>query len=90
MFLQMGNNTIIRLDDVIGIFEIQKKSDMVKKLSHPDGRYIEVKDLTKMGNYASCIVTEKALYLSSISVGTLVRRAEDKFWINEAEFKDVR
>jgi hypothetical protein len=90
MYFQIGSNTIIRSEEIIGIFEISKKYDLVEKISHPRDRKMEVKDLTKNGNHATCIITDHVLYLSSISVPTLVKRFKAKFWINEEEFKDIR
>ena len=90
MYFQLGNNNIIRSEEIIGVFEISKKFDLVKKICQPQGRAMEVRDISKTGNHVSCIITDHVIYLSSISVSTSVKRCKAKFWIGEDDFKDTR
>ena len=90
MYFQLGNNNIIRSEEIIGVFEISKKFDLVKKICQPQGRAMEVRDISKTGNHVSCIITDHVIYLSSISVSTLVKKFKAKVWIGEDDFKDAR
>lgn len=51
---------------------------------------MEVRDISKTGNHVSCIITDHVIYLSSISLSTLVKKFKAKFWIGEDDFKDAR
>lgn len=79
MFIHLGSNTIVDSKEIIGIFNLTKTHVLFKKLWNKEQKDIEVKNLSKNGENVSCVLTEKILYLSPISVGTLRKRASGKY-----------
>lgn len=77
MFLHLGNNYLVKNEDIIGIFDIRnKKTNIYKFFLKPK---LEVKDdrlviLTDKYDPSSCIVTKDKIILSAISSMTLKNR----------------
>jgi len=86
MFLHLGNNYIIKTQDIIGIFDIrQKKANIYKLFIKPKLEQKNVVKLTAKYDPASCILTTDKLILSGISALTLRNRAETGSLENEKE-----
>ena len=89
MFIHLGSNTIVDSKEIIGIFNLTKTHVLFKKLWNKEQKDIEVKNLSKNGENVSCVLTEKILYLSPISVGTLRKRASGKIQLNTLDLKGL-
>ncbi|MBQ7670682.1 MAG: DUF370 domain-containing protein [Clostridia bacterium] len=81
MYLHIGNNIIIKKEDIVGIFELDGK--MTTKLTKDF-----LNNLQKEGNLESAgedlpksfiITSEKKVYLSHISVSSLMKRCDLPF-----------
>ncbi|WP_273365735.1 extracellular matrix regulator RemB [Alicyclobacillus herbarius] len=70
MFLHIGDDTMVRLRDVIGIFNAQSP-DLRNSISAVS----LATDEAATGEVKSCIVTADAVYFSPISSLTLKKRA---------------
>ena len=77
MYLHLGENTVVRTDNIIGIFDMDTSTvnkatrDYLKK-AQADRRVIYVNyDLPKC-----FVVTDKSVYVSPINTGTLNKRAK--------------
>ncbi|QQE78959.1 extracellular matrix regulator RemB [Alicyclobacillus sp. SO9] len=75
MFIHIGGDTMVRLEDIIGIFDLSAKDS-------PDtNSYLELAKransakIIDVGELKSFVVTNKALYYSPISSLTLRKRA---------------
>jgi hypothetical protein len=75
MYLHLGNNYIVRTDEIVGIFDIRnKRTNLYRFFLRP---YLESgKVINLSGDYppASCIVTTDKVILSGISSRTLRNR----------------
>ena len=89
MYIHLGSNTIVDSKEIIGIFNLTKTHVLFKKLWNKEQKDIEVKNLSKNGENVSCVLTEKILYLSPISVGTLRKRASGKIQLNTLDLKGL-
>ncbi len=76
MFLHIGNNVLIRKDDVIGIFNISAMSQdsKGKKFCAETIQKKETIDISD-GKQTSIILTPDATYVSRISTATLLARS---------------
>lgn len=81
MYLHIGNNIIIKKEDIVGIFELDGK--MTTKLTKDF-----LNNLQKEGNLESAgedlpksfiITSEKKVYFSHISVSSLMKRCDLPF-----------
>ncbi|MCL6626405.1 extracellular matrix regulator RemB [Alicyclobacillus shizuokensis] len=70
MFLHIGSDTMVRLRDVVGIFNAQT-SNLVESLPVS----LAAAEDEAVGEVKSCIVTADAVYVSPISSLTLKKRA---------------
>ena len=80
MYLHLGSDCMVKNSEIIAIFNLRDPQstiyrDYVEKYS----RQYEIVDITEQGAYASCILTQRVIYLSSISALTLKKRLEDGF-----------
>ena len=89
MFIHLGSNTVVDSKEIIGIFNLTKTHVLYKKLWNKEQKDIEVKNLSKNGENVSCVLTEKVLYLSPISVATLRKRASGKIQLNTLDLKGL-
>jgi hypothetical protein len=89
MFIHLGSNTVVDSKEIIGIFNLTKTHVLYKKLWNKEQKDIEIKDLSKNGENVSCVLTEKVLYLSPISVATLRKRASGKIQLNTLDLKGL-
>ncbi|NMA02690.1 MAG: DUF370 domain-containing protein [Clostridia bacterium] len=76
MYLHLGENIIVPLKQIIGIFDIQccKKSILVQEFTEKK----QIKT-SKMKKIKSLILTDEQIYLSPVSVMTLLKREKDIF-----------
>ena len=88
MYLHLGGNTLIRSDDIVGIFDIDKvtvKKDSREFLSKAEknGKVINVTyELPRSFVVSSNKKKQTKVYISQLSPSTLKKRAMD-FNINE-------
>lgn len=80
MYLHLGVDYMVKNSEIIAIFNLghpqsQVYADYVKKY----GARYEIIDASGGEGYYSCVLTEKTMYLSSISSLTLKKRAETGF-----------
>lgn len=80
MYLHLGQNTVIRSDSVVGIFDldtatVSKRTRDYLNRAEKEGRVINISDdLPK--SFIVCFENNKqTIYLSQISTGTLLKRA---------------
>lgn len=83
MYLHLGTDCMVKNSEVIAIFNIRSPqstilNDYVKKYQD---KY-KIVDVSVGNAYASCIITEDTIYLSSISSMTLKKRACEGFLTN--------
>ena len=75
MFLHLGNNYLIRKNEIIGIFDIrQKRANIYKLFVKPKLGTKDIVDLTNKFEPVSCILTTDKIILSSIASQTLKNR----------------
>lgn len=75
MYLHVGNNYVIREDEIIGIFDIRnKRTNIYRFFLRPKLGGKNVVDLTTDFPPSSCVVTKDKIILSGISSKTLQRR----------------
>ena len=72
MYLHVGNNYVVRCDEIIGIFDIRK--NIYRFFLRPKLEQGNVVDLTENFPPSSCVVTRDKIILSGISSKTLQRR----------------
>ncbi|HBT19787.1 MAG TPA: DUF370 domain-containing protein [Peptococcaceae bacterium] len=76
MFIHIGGDVIIPKNELIAIINLNsaQSSPITREflqLAKVDGM---VKETKKDGKFKSCIITDKGIYLSTISSGTLTKR----------------
>ena len=75
MYLHVGNNYVVRCDEIIGIFDIRnKRTNIYRFFLKPRLGPDRVIDLTGDFPAASCVVTRDKIILSGISSRTLRKR----------------
>lgn len=75
MYLHVGNNYVVRNDEIIGIFDIRnKRTNLYRFFLKPKIEAHHVIDLTEEFPPSSCVVTVDKIILSGISSKTLQRR----------------
>jgi len=80
MFIHLGENCVIRKKDMIGVFDIENTStsSITRNFLNRAGKEKKVvyvsSDMPK-----SFVVTERAIYISSLSSHTLIKRFGDSF-----------
>lgn len=75
MYLHVGNNYVVRCDEIIGIFDIRnKRTNIYRFFLRPKLEQGNVVDLTENFPSSSCVVTRDKIILSGISSKTLQRR----------------
>ena len=75
MYLHVGNNYVVRCDEIIGIFDIRnKRTNIYRFFLKPRLGGDNVVDLTEDYPPASCVVTRDKIILSGISSRTLRKR----------------
>jgi extracellular matrix regulatory protein B len=75
MLIHLGGDTVVNLQDVIGIFDIQIQESPETK---PFFRRLQKKkavEVASPGDIKSCVVTDIKVYYSPISLATLKKRA---------------
>jgi len=79
MFLHLGDDKLIPLRDVIAIFDLTEENTALNNefLQAAQKKGLVVK-LTN--EPVSCVITDKTVYLSQVSSGTLKARAEKRPW----------
>jgi hypothetical protein len=78
MFLHIGNNVLIRKDEIIGIFNISSLAEDIKgkKFLNEVRHAKEMKDISG-GKQTSIVLTDGGPYISRISTMTLQARSRD-------------
>lgn len=75
MYLHVGNNYVVRTDEIIGIFDIRnKRTNIYRFFLKPKLQQDNVIDLTEAFPPSSCVVTKDKIILSGISSKTLQKR----------------
>lgn len=76
MYLHIGNNVLIRKDEVIGIFNINSLIEDIKgkKFYNEVRQRPDAQDISG-GKHSSIILTATAVYISRISSATLLGRS---------------
>lgn len=75
MYLHVGNNVVVREDELIGIFDIcNKRTNIYRFFLRPKMEKNQVIDLTDHFSPSSCVVTKDKIILSGISTRTLRKR----------------
>lgn len=75
MYLHVGNNYVVRNDEIIGIFDIRnKRTNLYRFFLKPKIEAHQVIDLTEEFPPSSCVVTVDKIISSGISSKTLQRR----------------
>lgn len=87
MFIHIGGDKMVRLRDIIGIFDIHTKNS---NGSQPLFRHAEANQLimtvdTPSGEMKSIVLTDAYVYMSPISSLTLKRRASRLYGEDEIE-----
>lgn len=84
MFLHLGQETVIKTDDILGIFDLEtttvtkKTMDYLKK-AEDEGRTVNVSlDIPKSFVVCSKKNEPPIVYISQLSTGTLLGRMENK------------
>ena len=80
MFVNLGNNTVLRKKNIIGIFDMDTAT--VAQISREFLRRSEKENNTILTGYeipkAFVVCDDKKTYLSQLSTGTLAGRCESK------------
>ena len=75
MYLHVGNNVVVREDELIGIFDIRNnRTNIYRFFLRPKMEKNQVIDLTDHFSPSSCVVTKDKIILSGISTRTLRKR----------------
>lgn len=75
MYLHVGNNVVVREDELVGIFDIRnKRTNIYRFFLRPKMEKNQVIDLTDHFSPSSCVVTKDKIILSGISTRTLRKR----------------
>lgn len=75
MYLHVGNNYVVRCEEIIGIFDIRnKRTNIYRFFLRPKLGKANVIDLTDDFPPSSCVVTRDKIILSGISSKTLQKR----------------
>ena len=80
MFLHLGGEIVVRAEDVIAILNVEKNRSWYRSL--PKGVQAKVVEPDRSGareGVKAVVITGGAVYYSSISSGTLKKRAEQVF-----------
>lgn len=79
MFLHLGNDKLVPLREVIALFDLTETNVSLNadflKLAQQEGFVVKLTD-----EPVSCVITDKHIYLSPVSCGTLKARAEKRPW----------
>jgi extracellular matrix regulatory protein B len=75
MFIHIGGDTMVRLRDVIGIFDYHEKSGSDNALFLENAKRNDAVEVVELGEIKSFIVTDHKVYYSPISSLTLKKRA---------------
>lgn len=77
MYLHIGNDNLIKQNDIIAIFSVKdKKSSLYKKLVLDRNEKLEYEE-SSTNRISSYILTTDKIYLSNISVATLKKRLKE-------------
>ncbi|NLO89794.1 MAG: DUF370 domain-containing protein [Clostridia bacterium] len=79
MFIHIGGDVIIPKRELIAIINLNttESSQITKEflqLAKVDGL---IKETKKGGKFKSCVITDKGVYMSTISAGTLTKRERE-------------
>ena len=76
MFLHIGNNVLLRKEDVIGVFSVEslQKDAKGKKYLKEIKKSENVEDISD-GKWASLVLTDDVIYVSRIASITLLGRS---------------
>lgn len=80
MYLHLGSDCMVKNSEIIAIFNLRDQQSNIYRdyIEKYQNRY-KIIDLSEHGDFASCIITEKIIYLSAISSLTLKKRLEEGF-----------
>ena len=78
MYLHLGSDCMVKNSDIIAIFNLRNpQSTIYRDYVEKYGNLYEIVDIAEQEAYASCILTQKVIYLSAISSVTLKKRLEE-------------
>lgn len=81
MYLHLGSDCMVRNSEIIAIFNLRHaQSSVYKDYVRSCGVKYRVVDVCQSEDYASCVLTDSAVYLSPISSLTLKKRLEEGFY----------
>lgn len=81
MFLHIGRNIIIPLDDVIAVLDLgtDGQQEMIKEYVKYASWNKEIVYLNKKENKRSAVITDKKIFFTPISVYTLIKRSQNRY-----------
>lgn len=80
MYLHLGSDCMVKNSDIIAIFNLRdQQSNIYRDYIEKYRQRYKIIDLSEDGDFSSCIITEKIIYLSAISSLTLKKRLEEGF-----------
>lgn len=80
MYLHLGSDCMVKNSDIIAIFNLRdQQSNIYRDYIEKYQQRYKIIDLSEDGDFSSCIITEKIIYLSAISSLTLKKRLEEGF-----------
>ena len=88
MFLHLGENVVVPIKDVIGIFDLQStmySSDTIQflRMAEEDGFVERITDETPKSYVIAEINKKSKIYLSPISSTTLTKRTDINYSLSE-------
>jgi extracellular matrix regulatory protein B len=75
VFIHIGGDTMVRMKDIIGIFDIHVQTSPYTARFIEYAKHNDAIEVVEVGDIKSFVVTEKKLYYSPISSLTLKKRA---------------
>lgn len=80
MFIHIGGTAMVRLSDIIGIFDVSTAESPDTKNYLDLARHANSMETVEVGEVKSLIITNKRVYYSPISSLTLKKRASMSFY----------
>ncbi len=83
MFIHIGNNQVIHVDDIVIImdYQILDTSPVMKKMLQKAEQEGKIKE--KLTDFKSIIITDDLIYYSTLSVATLNKRSRKQLMFNK-------
>ena len=75
MYLHIGNDLAVPFNDIIAILNLETSNRAATTRDFLKKSKSMINPNSQKNNYKSCVVTNRAVYYSTISSGTLFKRA---------------